>query len=52
MMVGAPDETRNADPKLYGASGDQPHLLADFTKQPCTAALIALAVGDLLGTIT
>jgi hypothetical protein len=55
-------ETRGADTKLYGASGEplrstsgslQTDQLADFVKQqPLTAALVALVIGYLLGKVT
>jgi hypothetical protein len=64
MATGAPNETRDAGPKLYGASGeplqsgvrsspDQIDPLAGFVKQrPFTSALLALVIGYLLGKIT
>jgi ElaB/YqjD/DUF883 family membrane-anchored ribosome-binding protein len=64
MATGASDETRDAGPKLYGASGEplrpssrstknQTDQLADFVKQqPFTAALVALVIGYLLGKVT
>jgi hypothetical protein len=64
MATGAPNETRDAGPKLYGASGGQLHSgsqslpsqidpLANFVKQrPFTSALLALVLGYLLGKIT
>jgi hypothetical protein len=64
MAGGAPDERRDAAPKLPGASGDPVHsgsrstgsqtdLLADFVKQqPLTAAVVALVIGYLLGKVT
>jgi hypothetical protein len=55
-------ETRDAETKLYGASGEplrsasgsvRTDQLADFVKQqPFTAALIALDIGYLLGKVT
>jgi hypothetical protein len=57
-------ETRDAEPKLYGTSGEpfrsdpqatqnQSDQLADFVKQqPFTAALVALVVGYLLSKVT
>jgi hypothetical protein len=64
MAPGAPNETPDANPKLYNASGeplrsragsasDPTDPLADFVKQqPFTAALAALVVGYLLGKVT
>jgi hypothetical protein len=64
MATGAPNGSPDAEPKLYGASGeplrsgsrspqDQTDQLADFVKQqPFTAALMALVVGYLLGKVT
>jgi hypothetical protein len=64
MATGARNETRDAGPKLYGASGEPLHSgsrslanqvdpLEDFVKQrPFTAALLALVIGYLLGKVT
>ena len=64
MATGAPQETRDPEPKLYSASGEplrsdsratqnQTDQLADFVKQqPFTAALVALVIGYLLGKVT
>jgi hypothetical protein len=55
MATGAPDEWRDAGPKLPCASGDpEPdRSLADFVKQqPLTAALLAVGIGYLLGKVT
>jgi hypothetical protein len=62
MAPGAPNQMRDAETKLYNASGGplrsgpgstQTDQLADFVKQqPFTAALVALVVGYLLGKVT
>jgi hypothetical protein len=64
MATGAPNERRDAEAKLPGASGEAVHsepvpnpsqtdLLADFVKQqPLTAALVALVIGYVLGKVT
>jgi hypothetical protein len=64
MATGAPNETRDAGPKLYDASGEPLHSvsrsspdqidpLEGFVKQqPFTSALVALIIGYLLGKIT
>jgi hypothetical protein len=62
MAQGAPNETPDADTKLFGASGNplrsqsgstQSDQLANFVKQqPFTAALIALMIGYVLGKVT
>jgi hypothetical protein len=64
MATGAPNEKRDAGPKLYGASGEPLHSgsrsfasqidpLAAFVEQrPFTSALLALVIGYLLGKIT
>jgi hypothetical protein len=64
MATGAPNETRDAGPNLYGASGEtlysgsrsspaQIDPLAGFVKQrPFTSSLAALVIGYLLGKIT
>lgn len=62
VAAGAASDTRNADTKLYDASGEplqsrgspgQADQLAEFVKQqPFTAALVALVVGYLLGKVT
>jgi hypothetical protein len=64
IATGVPNERRDAEPKLPGASDEavdsgsrssqhQTDLLADFVKQqPFTAALVALVIGYLLGKVT
>jgi hypothetical protein len=60
MPPGAPNDARNADTRLYNASGEplrsgssQTDQLADSVKQqPFTAALVALVLGYLLGKVT
>ena len=62
MATGAPNETRDAEHKLYGPSGEplrsgeqsnQTDQLANFVEQqPFTAALFALVIGYLLGKVT
>jgi hypothetical protein len=64
MATGASNEAQNAEPKLFGASGEpirsdskltgnQTDQLVEFVKQqPFTAALVALVVGYLLGKVS
>jgi hypothetical protein len=64
MATGVPRETRDPETELYGASGEplcpdsrstrsQTDQFADFVKQqPYTTALLALAIGYLLGKVT